>query len=209
MKKGGLYLVLGDSTSMSMGALMTGQSGANLYGHKIWSAINTNYNPVEMINMGISGINSSQMVQNLSWYTGVSPDLVTIQIGMNDANFQHVGVAEVSTTQFATNLGIIINALRQVNSNVNIVLCAPNTTNDSQHTTLPDYRTAMQSVATSYNTAYCDFSQGWTTSTSDMATYVENDGVHPNEAGNLEEFNLLWPIIQSNFSTWLNNIGKT
>jgi acyl-CoA thioesterase-1 len=199
VRKGGLYVSIGDSTTWDIPS-QAGAKGSDLYTFRIWDAINKSYSPIRYINKGLGGNTSSETAQNLRWVSILNPDLVTIGLGMNDA-----AGATVSTTTYKANLNLIIDTLRLRNPNVVIILCTPNRSSDATRSTLADYRTAMAEVATSKNVGIVRFEDGWTDAQIAANT---TDGIHPNSTAHGLLFNLAWTVVQSQASTWLNGLGK-
>lgn len=206
MRKGGLYLALGDSTTWTIPVGLPGDDGSKLVSYRLWQWINQNYAPVKYVNKGIGGALSSDMIkpQYIHWALRLNPDLVTIQIGMNDCVNDQTGV-----TNFQNNLTTIINTLKQRNPNVQIILCAPNQTTDSTRTPyVQNYRNAMQTIATNMNVGFCDFSTAWTNA--QCSTYCEQNAgpyIHPNGNGHQLLYNLLQPIVQTQCASWLSSLG--
>lgn len=198
MRKGGLYLAIGDSVTWAAPHVTKGDE---LYAHRIWRSINNNYGSVKLINKGIGGATSNDLVTNLSWATMFEPDLVTIGIGLNDsANTQ------VSTTVYKENLRKVIDTLRLRNKNIHIILCTPSTTTETNRVNnVGLYRTAMNEIATEKNTSICRFDNAWTTSTADMNTNVNVDFLHPNATGHQKLHDLLYPIVKT--GEWLKSLG--
>lgn len=199
MRKGGLFLALGDSVTWAPPHVPKGE---DLYTSKIWQMINKTYAPVRHINKGIGGATSTDLVTNLGWSTIVSPDLVTIGIGLNDsANNQ------ISTTVYKDNLRKVIDTLKLRNSDVHIILCTPSTTTEaSRSANVTSYRTAMSEVASEKSVSICNFHNAWTTSGADMSANVNSDLLHPNATGHQKLYDLLWSIVQT--GSWLSKIGK-
>jgi lysophospholipase L1-like esterase len=193
MRKGGLYLALGDSVTWTQVT-----KGDDLYSNRIKNAISKEYSPIKLINKGIGGINSSQLVDGLIWNSRLCPDLVTIGIGMNDSSNQAVPVG-----QYKTNVEITIDTLRLRNPNVHIILCTPNTTTDANRTPyIESYRTAMVEVSASKNVDVVHFESAW--NTTESATYTV-EGIHPNSLGHGKLFEILYPIVKT--GNWLNQLG--
>jgi lysophospholipase L1-like esterase len=204
MRKGGLYLAIGDSVTWTMPESVPNASGSQLYAGRLWEKISKDYAPIKHINKGIGGSNSDHLVKNLRWLLTSTPDLVTIGIGMNDSNGQAISVAN-----YKTNLQTVIDFILKRNPKAIIICCTPNRATDPGRTPyLDNYRNAMAEVVTGYNLpniALCRFETAWT----DDAANLEPVGmVHPNPTGHGNIFNVLWPVVQSVASDWLNSLGK-
>jgi lysophospholipase L1-like esterase len=199
MYKGGLYLAIGDSVTWAPPHVAKGD---DLYAHRIWRTLCSQYGPIRFINKGIGGATSNDLVTNLAWSTAMAPDLVTIGIGLNDSANQ-----QVSTTIYKDNLRKIIDALRLRNPKVHIILCTPSTTTDATRTNnVQAYRTAMSEVSTEKQVGICNFHTAWTTSAGDMSANVNADLLHPNSTGHQKLYNLLYPIVQT--GSWLTEVGQ-
>jgi lysophospholipase L1-like esterase len=188
MINGMLYLTIGDSTTWTVG------TGDGLYTHLVYKYICDNYKQIKFINKGIGGSNSSNLVTNINWLGKFEPDILTIGIGMNDANG---GGSDVTT--YKANLTYMINNYRKKNPNVFIILCTPNTIDVTQggRSNIALFRTAMQEVGASMNCQVARFENAW--STGQVATYTQ-DGVHPNDSGHSLLFNTqIKPILD----TWI------
>lgn len=198
--KGGVYLAIGDSTiwtntDSSVGTL-------DIYTNKVASNIRNNFAPVKYLNKGIGGQDSSEIVSNLYWNGRIIPDLLTIGIGMNDCASQ-----AISITAFESNLNTIIDHFKMCNPEIKIILCTPSTTNEATRTPyIGNYRQKMADVAAAKNVSICHFENGWTVE--QVGTYCVADGIHPNKVGHAVLANLLWSVIQSEASDWLNSLGN-
>lgn len=184
------YLALGDSiSSLRINDLIT---GSQFYTFQIRNAIRQNIAPCKMISKAIPGETSSNITNPLGFFTNFVPDLVTINIGMNDCNSQAVSVAT-----YTANLNTLINRFKSLNPNVKIILCTPSRTNDVNRTPyIQSYRDAMTSVASSQNVSICYFEQAWTSAQD--ATYLPSGSdPHPNVAGQQQLFNMVWTVVQS------------
>jgi lysophospholipase L1-like esterase len=188
MVKGMLFEAIGDSTVWTVG------TSKGLYTYLVYKYICDNYKLIKFRNKGIGGSNSSNLVSNINWLGKFEPDILTIGIGMNDAN----GGGN-DTTTYKANLTYLINYYRKKNPNVFIVLCTPNTIDVTQgtRTYVDNFRQAMQDVGTQLNCQVAHFENAWTTA--QVSTYTQ-DGIHPNDTGHSLLFNnVLKPILD----TWI------
>lgn len=185
MRKGGLYVAMGDSVTW------TSEVTATLYASRVHRSIVDTYAPVQHANKGVGGSDTKEWIDMIARNVLSLPfDLVTIGLGMNDSASDVTGV-----TNYGNNLRTIVDRLKKRNPNVDIILCAPNHTSDSTRTPyIQNYRNQMQTVATEKNVKFCDFSQAFTTA--EVSTYTL-DGIHPNDAGHKKIYDLLWPIVQT------------
>lgn len=181
MPKGLLMLTIGDSTTWSMA------SGKGLYSYLAYQEICNTYKQIKYVNKGIGGSTSGNLVSNLGTYSGAfEPDLLLIGVGMNDANS---GVSD--TTTYKNNLRTLIDWYRRKNPNVHIILITQNTIDVTVggRTFVQNFRDAMQAIATEKSCDCAHFENSWTTSTSDMSTYLNSDKLHPNDTGHTKFFN--------------------
>jgi lysophospholipase L1-like esterase len=200
MRKGGTYLATGDSWTWASNTSLT--QGSQFYATQIRNAIRQNYGACRLINKGIGGNTSTEMVQNIPWIFNVKADLITIAIGTNDAPN-----GSVSQTTYQNNLTTIVNAAKQFNPNAIIILCTPGQTLDpSRSPYIQSYRDTMTQVASSFGLPVCHFEQAW--DSSQNSTYLESDNIHPNAAGQALIYSLLWSVVQDNASNWLSQLSK-
>jgi acyl-CoA thioesterase-1 len=190
MRKGGLYIALGDS--------VTWRIASTFYSALAAKHIGLNYAPIKLINKGIGGATSTDLVTNLNWTGNFCPDIVSIGIGLNDAAG---GVSD--TTNFINNLKTVIDFYRSKNPDVYIVLCNPHTIDLSvgTRTYLQNFRDAMITVANDKIVAVAHFDLAW--SISDVGTYL-TDGLHPNNAGHQLLANILIPVLEQ--STFVKSL---
>ncbi len=121
---------------------------------------------------------------------------------MNDCASQ-----AISITAFESNLNTIIDHFKMCNPKIKIILCTPSTTNEATRTPyIGNYRQKMADVAAAKNVSICHFENGWTVE--QVGNYCVADGIHPNKAGHAILANLLWSVIQSEASDWLNSLGN-
>jgi lysophospholipase L1-like esterase len=192
--KGFLYLAMGDSiTWLKPNGTNPITHGADFYNMKIRNYIrSSSIGSCRLINKGIGASTSADMVQNLTWVSSLEPDLVTIGIGTNDV------VGGISTTQYQTNIGIVIDRLKSQNPNVKIVLCTPPRTLDStRNATIQTFRDAMVSIAATKNVNYVRWETAWTST--DDATNINSDNLHPTVAGHLALYNSLLTSVKGLF----------
>ncbi|MEH7116064.1 SGNH/GDSL hydrolase family protein [Neobacillus vireti] len=191
MRKGGLYVAMGDSVTWTIAT-------NELYATKIMRAISKDKVPTQHANKGVGGSTTSEWLNYFNEQILRLPfDLLTIGLGMNDCASQIVPVAT-----YGDNLRTMVDLAKKYRPNATIILCAPNNTSDATRTPyIANYRTQMQTVATEKGVLYCDFSQAF----SDTATYTA-DGIHPTDAGHTLIFNTLYPIVQG--SSFYKKLGN-
>lgn len=191
MRKGGTYLALGDSTTWTIPSESTA-TGYSLYSYRACKAISENYAPIRHLNKGIGGARSTHIAERIGHFiTGVEFDLVTIGLGMNDCN-SGGGSGQTVLSTFQANMEKIVDEIKIVRPDADIILCKIMPTNDPNRSPYRnDYNNIIQTVATAKGTLVADFSNAY----SDFATYAP-DGIHPNTVGHGLIFDILWPVIQ-------------
>ena len=195
MRRGATYLALGDSTTWTQVT-----TGADLYPHRLRAAIRAAHGPLQLLNKGIGGATSANLVASLPWLLPIQADLITLCVGMNDSSS-----LTVSVVNYTANLTTLVDRIQEQNPDAAIILCAPNRTTDANRTPyIADYRAAMAGVATAAGVGYVDFSTAW--SAGSDATYLP-DGIHPNTAGHALMHDVLWPYVQTYAADLLAEIG--
>lgn len=182
MRKGGVYLAMGDSITWTI--------ATEVYPTKVFKSINKTHSPISHVNKGIGGSTTDEWMSILGMMILNIPfDLVTIGLGMNDCADDDIGV-----TVYGDNLASMIDTIRKYRPEAEIVLCAPSSTTDAaRQPYIQSYRDKMRDIATQKGTFFCDFSQAFTIE--QVGTYSA-DGIHPDEAGHQLIYNVLWPVVQ-------------
>ena len=189
-----------NKTYMALGDSITWTAAADLnYPVLVYNYVKANYGKVQELNKGIGGATSNDLVTNFYW-SRIPANIITIGIGMNDCASQ-----AVSVSTYTSNLNTLISKFLALNPKMKIILCAPNGTADTNRTPyIQSYRNAMQSVASSNNVLYCDFSQALSDSAVQAdynggsgAKLLTGDGVHPTIYGHTLLMAQLQPIIAS------------
>lgn len=198
MRKGGLYLAIGDSWTWATNTTTT--RGNQYYANKIRDAIRADFGACRLINKGIGGTTSGKMVQSIPWLMSLEPDLVTIGVGTNDLVNNSVPVAT-----YKNNLITLIDALRVRNPDVDIILCTPGRSLDPNRLPyIQPFRTAMEEVSISKGTKLCKFENAWTSAQD--STHIESDTIHPSSLGQQALFNVLYPVVKT--GKWLQELDK-
>lgn len=195
MRKGGTYLALGDS--ITWGSMVGTTAEYTTYPAKTAKYIRDNYGRCKLLNKAISGWKTADFLVNQYYWSRIEADLVTLHIGQNDI------ASSVSTTDFQTNLQSIVDLIKVLNPNVEIILCSLSRRSDSYANNVDPYRTVIANVATSRGTKLCKFEDAW--AQADTPTYTA-DGLHPNPSGHTLLYNVLYPVIQT--TTFVQNISK-
>ena len=184
-------------------------SALDLFNLKRYFKAKYNINPlVSIINSGIGGNNTSDVIARLSTINGYNADLAILMIGTND--WRHPTLSQRKTpTEYQTNLTTIIQSLKAAGSQV-LVMSFPPILNAEADYVCPFYglpsgcdadatgdqfRVKVPLVATAENVHYLDMWQEWenisqpTTLASSYSENVANsgtaDGVHPRPNGAL------------------------
>jgi lysophospholipase L1-like esterase len=207
MRKGGLYLAVGDSTVYNNLQNLDNWDGSKSYAGRLTNWISDNYGAIKHLNKGLSGSTTRQWATYMmKWGTTFEPDLVTIGLSMNDQ------YNSIPSTETQTNLQTLINRFKRNNPDVIIILCTPNTIAASNpngytdDTVLNPFRAVFDTLATNNTNVFvCHFENAWNTAQCGANTV---DNLHPNGTGHGLLFNQLQPILQANASTWLNSLGK-
>ncbi|MFS0864133.1 SGNH/GDSL hydrolase family protein [Fredinandcohnia sp. 179-A 10B2 NHS] len=187
MRKGGVYLAIGDSISWTIPSEVDAP-GRNLYSYRLWHAINKDYAPIRHINRGYGGSHSHDLLDRLHIFAlGVPYDLVTIQIGMNDM---------MDTVEnFQSDVETIIDKLKTYRPNCEIVLCGippvDPVTQANRHEKRPTFNAKLNEIATNNEGVYfADFSSAY-----DLTRIP--DGIHPDSDGHRLLFEILYPVVQT------------
>lgn len=186
MRKGGLYLAIGDSTVWT--------KADELYSSKIAKHMRENKFPIQLSNKGMGASTASRWVQSFKFLVSQIPyDVITIGLGMNDCTR---GTSALQT--FNNDLTQLIKWSKEIRPTADIILCAPNHTNSSTRTPyIQSYRDEMETIANDNNVLFCDFSKAFSETQVSSRTV---DGTHPNNTGHNDIFNTLLPIFkQTNF----------
>lgn len=197
MRKGGTILYIGDSIGWKSNTTLI--KGTDLFPWKVRDAIRTNYGACRLINKGIGGSFTDNLVNNHQWLLQLDPpDLILISIGTNDCV---QGAKPIST--FQTDFGITLNRLKIKFPNAHIIYCLPPRTLDPNRSPyIQQFRDAGIATAQSYGCDICHFESAWSTD----AGNIEADNIHPNATGHTALFNVLWPVVQQ--GQWLNRLSK-
>lgn len=204
MYKGGIYLAVGDSTTV-----WKPTKGNVPYPAKIAKLIADNYGRIQQINVGFPGTTTQDWMKRNNMLMGrnVEPDLVTICFGINDSYSGNAGGwGVVPTATFQANIEAMVDHYKRMNPNVHIILCSSPTVGAGatpSNASVDPYRTAMATAATNKGVDLCPFETGWTTA--EVGNYVDGDLLHPNDAGHQKLSDLLWPIVQTKY--WINTLG--
>jgi lysophospholipase L1-like esterase len=186
MRKGGTYLALGDSITFgsSSGSLAEYTS----YPSKTAKAIRDNYGRCRLLNKAISGWKTVDFLTNQYYWSRIEADLITLHIGQNDI------ASSVTTADFQANLEKIVDLIKDLNPNTEIILCSISRRSDAYANNVDPYRTVVANVAASRGLKLCKFEDAWLQA--DTATYT-TDGLHPNAAGHSKLYDVLYPVIQT------------
>jgi lysophospholipase L1-like esterase len=197
MYKGGTYLALGDSITFGTNLTANGFPYST-YAAQIQQAVYKNYGNCKLINKAIAGNSSADLVNSVYYWGRCNPDLVSINIGTNDCG------GSIATSTFQTNLETIVNLVKEMSPQAEIILCSISQRGDAYANSLDPYRAVVQTVASEKGTFLCHFENAWTPAQN--ATYLGADNLHPNLAGHTALFNTLYPIVQQ--TNFVKNLGK-
>lgn len=136
--------------------------------------------------LGSSGGRASFFAESTYWPDSIAeltPKGATIMFGTNEHN------ANVSPTDYATNIQTIITELRAIDSNMDIILMCPGPTKYgntvSKTYQLSEYRDQLFDLAKSNGCAFIDFGSTFGPWSSDLVTdqFIHSDEVHPGTRG--------------------------
>lgn len=198
--RGSKILMLSDSVDWTIPATPAA-IGADLCAHKIRDRIFADYGPVRLINKGIGGQNSTELLNNTPWNSILAAELVMISVGTNDCPSNVVPVAT-----YEENLRRFIDRVRYRSPDAFIFLFSP--TNLSAVTHEPyveDYRDAAEGIATEKSVGFVDMMDAWLVA--DNATYLVVDGIHANAPGHQKRYEKAWPIIESEAASFLERMA--
>lgn len=184
------WLAIGDSITRGTGATVLSKG----YLYQTRKLLKANGKPCSLINTGIVGIRSDEMLAKYKGYGGrCDPDLVTIMAGTNDIT------QSVNVSTYTTNLSNLIDDIRsqKVVGQCQIVLCTIIFRTDASYSQNAAFNQAINDVAASKGVQVVD-----TASAFSSATYM-TDTWHPNDAGHLLLANVLHPALSS-LSVWGN-----
>lgn len=195
MRKGGLYIALGDSTTQQY---VTNFQSDELYANIVWNWIKDNHALVRHLNKGINGARAVDIGREIHRFS-FEADLVTICFGINDWS----SLAFYTVADYTNSLKKIIDYYRKKNPEVHIILCTSNTQSDStSNTGIQEFRDAMAAVSVEKSCGLVRFETLW--NVSQTATYTF-DGVHPNSSGHALMGSALITEVQN--GAWLQEIG--
>lgn len=196
MRKGGTILYIGDSIGWATNTTLT--KGIHFFTTQVRNAIRQNYGSCRLINKGIGGSFTQDVLSNISWLFDIEPpDLIIFNIGTNDC------AGGGNLTNFQNNLISILDSMKLKFPNAHIILCLPPRSLDANRTPyIQNFRDAMNTIGLSKNVSICHFETAWSTD----AGNIEADNIHPNATGHVAMFNVIWSIVQT--GSWLSKLTK-
>jgi lysophospholipase L1-like esterase len=144
---------------------------------------------LQVHNLGISGARTTfngattGTAGGMGFLSLLSPDLVIVSLGINDFN-DSTAAATVSA-QYTT----ILNAAQTAGASIVILSEAPNSASDGS-ALWTSYRSALQTLATTYSAAFLDVTTRWVTYTAANAQGFINTN-HPSTSGHNDIANYL------------------
>jgi lysophospholipase L1-like esterase len=189
-----LYLALGDSTGIGLGA---GNGGG--YVDRLLQQIQQLRPGSRLINLSEAGATTNDVNRQLSNYSGASPSLVTLGIGVNDV------MQGVDETEFASNYEKILVQLKKFGAptviinlpDVSLAPALPESMRKQLHDRILRFNTRIEEIAGRYAVSLIDF---YRTSQEILPTHPEffsADGFHPSDAGYKFLADKLWPTVQT------------
>lgn len=198
-----VYMAIGDSKSWgtigNIGSTNMPNFGDSLYSNRISNQLRSEGVDVRCSNRGFGGAFSGDMVYAIRaglWERTV-PNLLTIDVGANDAAIGTAG------TPYTDNVKFIINYFLAKNPNCSIVLLGPPPTDEtSRVANIGSYRTALQAIAelpeyADVDLFYCDTTPNLTVNNTNYVEQVAGTRLHPKgDTGHLILYNNIYPVIQ-------------
>lgn len=206
-----IYSVSYDSTSFAInegsGSTLTASDGStatinsfvgdSAYIDTMWTLLNNSGTPsVEVVNLGVGGNNTQNLIDRITDVDAYNPDLVVVIVGTNDA-LNATGNKILPVATYETNLTSIVQTLKGKGYDVvlgNVIACddadlkndhdyvpyygAENTFNLNTDI-IPTFNTAMQNVGTAESVPVVDL---YSTFYADLSL-ISGDGTHPTATG--------------------------
>lgn len=143
----------------------------------------------EFINLGIGGNRSDDLLDRMqSDIIDVSPDIVSILIGINDVWHRHSYGKEMTDEQFEANYRTILERIRK-ETHAKILMIAPfllyTPDKESWRDEVERITAIVRRLATEYADAYLPMDElfAQVLPSAPIPTYYSEDGVHPNAEG--------------------------
>ncbi len=206
----GTILVLGTSEGVEKE-----NNSYDLFPKLVQAKIFTEYGRQTLfINKAISNTTTADCINNMPWWSKITPDLI-IYCGIGNDCVKDAGeepyTERVTTAQCAVNLQVIYNKMLEIISpKGNIIFTMPweVATEAEGGAARPNheaYRTVLSNFCNGGNTRghiidMPDFRTAWV-----QAQWAENlyDYNHPNETGSDKLLPIIWPYVNSKVKNWL------
>ena len=165
---------------------------------------------VHMYDSGHTGWLSADPLTDLALFNAalgiVAPDLVIIELGLNDAG------SSVSTSTFQTNIQSLVTSIQTLTKDPSILLIAsyePSAGNLAGNT-WANYVTALSNVAAAdpTNVGFLDLSAIMPVADTSGTGYYRTDGLHPNDSGHVYIASLVAQMLGASATTpaaWLKS----
>jgi acyl-CoA thioesterase-1 len=141
--------------------------------------------PFTVKNHGVSGDTSADAVRRLDAALSESPEIIIVALGAND------GLRGVPVAQVRRNLETIIETARK--RNISVLLCGMEALPVKGWEYTLEFHRLFPSLAEKYDVPLVPFLLDGVIGNPRM---VQNDRVHPNEAGAMEMARTIWPYLQ-------------
>ncbi len=115
---------------------------------------------------------------SLESFRSLAADLVVIGFGLNEA------YNSTTTATFEANLATLIDEAKAIGASVLVVASPPPNTTWISESTWSDFRTSMETVATTENVGFLDMADYWLSYATNSAYFSDN--VHPSAAGHYD-----------------------
>lgn len=142
---------------------------------------------VKVVNMSVAGETSSGGVKRMKDLYLQLPDIVLVELGINDA-MRGIDVKQT----ISPNLSNIVNAL--VKKNIGVLICGVKGPQNMKKSYNSVFETMYYAIAKTYHTSYYQNILKGVTGRSD---FTLADGLHPNEKGTLQMVQNIYPTVLS------------
>jgi acyl-CoA thioesterase-1 len=192
-----IYLALGDSTGIGLGA---GNGGG--YVDRLLQQIQQLRPGSRLINLSEAGATTNEVNRRISNYSGASPSLVTIGIGVNDV------VRGMDETEFASNYEKILERLKKFGAptviinvpDFSLAPAIPESMRKQLHDRIQLFNKSIAEIAGRYQLPLVDVYQTSQEIIPAHPEFFSADGFHPSDAGYKFLADKIWPTVQKSIN---------
>lgn len=141
-----------------------------------------------VINSGVSGETTAGGRSRINWVMNQEVSIFILELGAND------GLRGVPLSETKSNLQVIIDVVRNKNSNTEIILAGMELPPNMGQDYTSEFRTVYQEVAKKNNLIFIPF---LLKDVGGIAALNQNDGIHPTAEGHKILANTVWDVLQS------------